>query len=91
MKWRVTKPITIQGRYYAAGEVVEASPQIDSYRRMLHWVAVDDDTPTTKLQSEAPAGDLSGLRKAELVALAEERGLPVPAKSTRKDLIALLG
>ena len=99
MRVRVTKPITIHGRYYATGDIVESTPQIDSYRRMLRWEKVDGSTP---LRSEEAlmaelAGDLSGdselagLKKKDLVALAKERGLPVAAKATRKDLIELLG
>ena len=96
MRVRVTKPITIHGRYYATGDIVESTPQIDSYRRMLRWEKVGDSTP---LRSESALmadladdlSDVSGLKKAELVALAEERGLPVAAKATRKDLIELLG
>ena len=98
MRWRVTNPITVYGRYYATGEVVDIDPNthLDSYRRMLRWEKVDDSTP---LRSEKALmadladdlSDVSGLKKAELVALAEERGLPVAAKATRKDLIELLG
>ena len=96
MRVRVTKPITIHGRYYATGDIVESTPQIVSYRRMLRWEIVDDSTP---LRSEEAVmadladdlSDVSGLKKAELVALAKERGLPVAAKATRKDLIELLG
>ena len=97
MKARVTKPITIHGRYYATGDIVESTPQIDSYRRMLRWEIVGDSTPLKSeeaLMAElAGSGDadLAGLKKAELVALAKERGLPVAAKATRKDLIELLG
>ncbi len=96
MRVRVTKPITIHGRYYATGDIVESTPQIDSYRRMLRWEKVGDSTP---LRSEEALmadladdlSDVSGLKKVELVALAKERGLPVAAKATRKDLIELLG
>ena len=97
MRVRVTKPITIHGRYYATGDIVESTPQIDSYRRMLRWEIVGDSTPLkseealmAELAGDGDA-DLAGLKKAELVALAEERGLPVAAKATRKDLIELLG
>ncbi len=79
---KVTKPITSNGRYYKAGEIVDMGPNEGVFHRLYGWVYVDDK----------PAGEsVTGLRKAELLHLADERGVEVPAGATKKDIIDLLG
>jgi hypothetical protein len=41
-------------------------------------------------EPEAPAADLSKLKKDELIALAEVRGVVIPADATKADIVALL-
>lgn len=80
MKLKVTKAITSHGTYYAAGSVVEMDPAVaGSFVRLYGWVPVPKGQP-----------DLSSLKKAELVAKAEDAGFDVPASATKQDIINLL-
>ncbi len=54
-KWRVTKPITKHGVYYAKGEIHDdSSSVVGSLQRMFHWEKVDDPQPKT-VKSETAA------------------------------------
>jgi hypothetical protein len=79
MAIRVTTPITKYGRYYAAGEIIDEPTSVErSLARLLQWEQVDDPKPT-----------LGGLRKAQLVDLAVERGVDVEGL-TKAEIIELL-
>lgn len=78
MAIRVTNAKTKHGVYYAAGDVIESTPYNDSLRRLFKWEIVSDPTPS-----------LAGLRKPELIQLAEARGLDVSGL-TKTELIDLL-
>ena len=76
---RVTHPITKHGRVYAAGETIDQPTSVErSLARLLKWETI-----------VAPAPDLSGLRKPQLVQLAADRGLDV-AGLTKNEIIDLL-
>jgi hypothetical protein len=78
MAVRVTKPITKFGRYYAAGEIIDTPTPVEaSLARLLQWETVSDSKP------------VSGLRKPELVQLAEDGGLDV-AGLTKAEIVQLL-
>lgn len=72
-------------------------------RTVLSWPVGEHDVPrdlarqcieagaAQEIKASAPAGgsgDLSGLKKAELVAYAEQRGVEIDAKATKADIIA---
>jgi hypothetical protein len=86
---RVTRAFTIQGRYYGLGEVVDESPAHHSYRRLYGWELVPD-TPSEPAPPAGTADNLVGMKKADLQALAADRGLEPPPDATRKNLIDLL-
>ena len=80
MTLRVTLPITKYGRYYAEGEIIDDPSSVElSLARMLGWEQGVSPEP-------AP---LRGLRKPELVEVAERRGLD-PSGLTKTELLALL-
>jgi hypothetical protein len=78
MAIRVTKPVTKFGRYYAAGDIVDDPTAVElSLARLFMWETVDDSKP------------LGGLRKPELVQLAEDDGLDVSGL-TKAQIVELL-
>ena len=79
MAVRVTRAITVYGRYYAVGEVLESTPVVDSLRRLYGWEVVPE-----------PKRGLSSLSKAELLDLADDRGVEVPASATKAEIRELL-
>jgi hypothetical protein len=79
MAYRVTKPITKHGRVYAKGDIVDDATSVEqSMARLLQWETVSD-----------PAPSISGLRKPQLVELAEVRGFDVEGL-TKAELVDLL-
>jgi len=79
MGLRVTKPVTKYGRYYASGDIIDQPSSTEqSLGRMYGWEQVNDSAPS-----------LGGMKKAELVQLAEDRGLDVSGL-TKKDLLDVL-
>lgn len=84
MKLLVTKPITSNSHYYALSDTVETTvAQAGSFRRLYGWTIVEDDP--------ADETSVAQLKKAELLDLAHTRGVEVPAKATKKDILILLG
>jgi hypothetical protein len=84
MKFRVTQPKTVYGRYYGLNEIVDihdGSPGDSSVSRSLARL----------YKWEPVSGDPKPLTKPDLYALAEKRGVEVPAKATKKELLELLG
>ena len=79
-RYRVTKAVTQHGHYFQVGDVVEND---GSLARLFGWVKVDG--PVSQ-----PVDDLAGLSKAELLGVAEERGVEVPAKILKPNLRELL-
>jgi len=78
MTYRVTTPVTKYGRYYAAGEVIDTPTSVErSLARLFKWETVSDSKP------------VSGLRKPELVQIAEDDGLDVSGL-TKAEIIELL-
>ncbi len=80
MAFRVTRPITKYGRYYAAGEILnEPLTSVErSLKNLLQWEKVEDPEPA-----------IGGLRKPQLVELAEERGFDVEGLK-KTELVELL-
>ena len=79
MAIRVTKAITKDGHYYAFGDVIDTPTSVEqSLRRLLKWEIIS-----------GPEQSISGLRKPQLVQLAEDRGLDVDGL-LKADLIELL-
>jgi len=79
MGLRVTKPVTKHGRYYPKGEVIDdPSSTEQSLGRMFGWEQVKDSAPS-----------LGGLKKSELVQIAEDRGLDVSGL-TKAELLETL-
>jgi hypothetical protein len=79
MAIRVTKAITKYGRVYAVGDIIDNPTSVElSLRRLYKWETVDDSAPS-----------LYGMRKPDLVQLAESRGLDVDGL-TKPELIDLL-
>lgn len=80
MAIRVTNAKTKHGRYYAAGEIIEhPTSREESYRRLYGWEIVDDPAPSS----------LAGMRKPELIQLAEDGGLDVSGL-TKSEIIEAL-
>jgi hypothetical protein len=78
MAVRVTKAVTKNGRVYAVGDVIDTPTSVEqSLARLFKWETVSDSTP------------VSGLRKPELVQLAEDGGLDV-AGLTKAEIVQLL-
>ena len=76
MALRVTKAVTLYGRYYAVGELIDNPTGVESSAgRIRQWETVSES--------------LVGKRKADLVQIAEGRGLDV-AGLTKPELIDLL-
>lgn len=69
-------------------------PEAASWRHLDPWlntgalirVSVDD----SELEAADEAPDLSAMKKADLLALAAEKGIDVPKSATKADLIAVL-
>ena len=79
MAYRVTTPITKYGRYYAAGDVIDEPTSVEQSLARIHkWETVSD-----------PAPSISGLRKPQLVQLAEQGGLDVEGL-TKSEIVDLL-
>jgi hypothetical protein len=79
MALRVTTPITKYGRYYAAGTIIDTPASVEqSLARLLQWETVSDPKPA-----------IGGLRKPQLVQLAEDRGLDVEGL-TKSEIVQLL-
>ena len=79
MQYRVTKAIKSNGHYYQVGDVVEND---GSLARLFGWTKVD--APVSEPVS------LAGKTKAELLDLAAQRGVEVPAKSSKAQIRELL-
>lgn len=80
MRIRVTRPITHYGRYYAAGEVIDDPSSTDqSLCRIYSWEILADSEPA-----------ITSLRKADLVEIAESRGLDVEGL-TKAEILGVLG
>ena len=69
-KWRVTKPVTKHGVYYAAGEIYDdSSSVVGSLQRIFHWEKVDDPKPKAaaasrkKVSSRKPTEKKPRLKK----------------------------
>jgi len=78
MAIRVTTPVTKYGRYYAAGEIIDTPTSVEqSMARLYQWETVSDSKP------------VSGLRKPELVELAQDGGFDVSGL-TKAEIIELL-
>lgn len=77
--------VTRDGRLVAfKGEVMSME---EAHRRGL----INDETAQDETQDETQeTPDLGKLKKPELLALCEERGIPVPGKTTIDQLIELL-
>ncbi len=89
-KWRVTRPITKYGVYYAAGSIQDdSSSVVGSLQRMYHWEKVAAGSDRQKPSSPASVG-LEGLSKADLFALAADRGVNVPGRASKSDIRELL-
>lgn len=72
MAYRVTKPVTKYGRKYLAGQVVDHPTSTeDSLARLFGWETIETDNTS----ADAPVVSLRSMTKAELVQLAESRGL----------------
>lgn len=84
MSYRVTKAVTKHHRTYAVGEIIDNPTSVErSLARLFKWEHVDVAPQTDE------AADLDGLRKPELVQLANDRGLD-SSGLTKADLIELL-
>ena len=80
-RYRVTKAIYSDGHYYQVGDVVEND---GSLARLFGWKKVDGPVSTQ------PADTRAGKTTAELLDLAADRGVEVPAKSTKAQIRELL-
>ncbi len=80
-RYRVTKAVKSDGHYYQVGDVVEND---GSLARIFRWKKVDGPVSTQ------PADGLAGKTKPELLDLAAERGVEVPAKISKPKLRELL-
>ena len=79
MALRVTNPVTKFGRYYAAGELIDKpTSREQSLGRLCEWETVSDPVPP-----------ISGLRKPQLIQLAQTRGLDVEGL-TKSEIVQLL-
>lgn len=79
MALRVTKPVTKHGRVYRHGDVIDNPTSGEqSLARLFQWETVRDSSPS-----------LAGLRKPELIELAEARGFDVSG-FTKTELVAIL-
>ncbi len=88
MKLRVTKALTINHTYYAVGDTVEVNDtQGGSYRRLYGWEIIEAGSGPPPAATDKA---LSKMSKAELLDIAETRGVQHPAKITKAELLALL-
>ena len=82
-KYQTTVDCFFDGQFYPAGAIFEGR-KLEGY----------DKETATYLQllgeTEAPAADLSKLKKDELLALAQVRNVTVPPDATKADIVDLL-
>ena len=85
MRCRVTRPFFVRrgGHIYGTGETFEGGRSQVALLARRRLVDSLEDVP-----DEAP--DLTSLTNAQLAAMCEERGIEVPRRATKAQLLALL-
>jgi RES domain-containing protein len=76
-------------RSHAEGEVFEAEEDLVDVAIEKGWAELLAAPKTTKPAPAAPT-DLSKMNKAQLLAMAKEKGVVVPEGATNKEIAALL-
>ena len=84
-----------QGKEYPAGEVIPDLPDATEARLIERGLLGDGEpvkveAPQVEEVATPSPDDLSGLNKAQLVALAAERGVDHDSKVTKSELLKLL-
>jgi hypothetical protein len=82
-KYQTTVDCFFDGQLYPAGSIFEG-------RKLEGYDKETADYLTVLDEPEAPAADLSKLKKDELIALAEVRGVVIPADATKAGIVELL-